>query len=538
MHNESIQTAVVGVSGYAGMELARLLLHHPRLKGTPPVFVGRVEEARVRALGQPASAAGRQSRLLRISARTLFLGAAARSAGSNCCSWRRRTSSRASWVPEALAQRTARHRSERRVAAGRAGRIAPSTSLQMTDAAAGRAGCRRRASTECRSCIAKSIRNARLVANPGCYATSIILALKPLVAAGWVDLEHGIVCDSKSGVSGAGKAADGEDALHVRADNLSAYAVFSAIATPARLLEQLGLDGDADHLHTAPVADSARNSFDDLRAFRRAEDEAREVRSRAFAKFFAASPMVRVFGTQLPQIQYSVRTNYCDIGFQAGEGRATMRDRFLPRQPAERRCGAGGAEHEPDVRLGRSGGPGMKFVVKLGGATLEDPALLHGCAQAIAELVRDGNQVALVHGGGVQLTRTLKQMGKQSEFISRPARHRRRDARRRADGAGRPREQVAGGGAAARMASPAMGLSGGDGTVFRARKKRTAPDLGFVGEIVAVGSAVARGHLEDGRGAGDLEPRARLRRRVLQHQRGRDGRRMRDLHARPTRWSF
>ena len=61
----------------------------------------------------------------------------------------------------------------------------------------------------------EEIREAGLVANPGCYATSVILALKPLVAAGLVDLEHGIVADSKSGVSGAGKAADGEDAFYV-----------------------------------------------------------------------------------------------------------------------------------------------------------------------------------------------------------------------------------------------------------------------------------------------------------------------------------
>ena len=49
------------------------------------------------------------------------------------------------------------------------------------------------------------IRQARLVANPGCYATSIILALAPLLQAGLVDVDHGIVCDAKSGVSGAGK---------------------------------------------------------------------------------------------------------------------------------------------------------------------------------------------------------------------------------------------------------------------------------------------------------------------------------------------
>ena len=40
---KTVQTAVVGVTGYAGAELARLLLHHPRLGGKPPVFAGRVE---------------------------------------------------------------------------------------------------------------------------------------------------------------------------------------------------------------------------------------------------------------------------------------------------------------------------------------------------------------------------------------------------------------------------------------------------------------------------------------------------------------
>ena len=55
----------------------------------------------------------------------------------------------------------------------------------------------------------------------------------------------------------------------------------------------------------------------------------------------------------------------------------------------------------------------MRFVVKLGGASLEDKKILHACGKAIADLVADGNQVAVVHGGGVQLTRTLALMGKK-----------------------------------------------------------------------------------------------------------------------------
>jgi acetylglutamate kinase len=126
----------------------------------------------------------------------------------------------------------------------------------------------------------------------------------------------------------------------------------------------------------------------------------------------------------------------------------------------------------------------MKYIVKLGGATLEDPALLRSCAHAIAELVRARNEVAVVHGGGVQLTRVLKQLGKQSEFIGglRITDAETRDTALMVLGGGVNKALVA---ALAAQAVPAVGMSGGDGMVFRARKKRTAPDLGFVGEIAA-----------------------------------------------------
>ena len=126
----------------------------------------------------------------------------------------------------------------------------------------------------------------------------------------------------------------------------------------------------------------------------------------------------------------------------------------------------------------------MKFVVKLGGAALEDPKLLETCSKAIFDLVGDGNQVAVVHGGGVQLTRTLAQMGKKSEFISglRVTDAETRDAALMVL-AGRVNKTLVA--TLGKAGQPAMGLSGGDGHVFRARKKKTTPDLGFVGEIAA-----------------------------------------------------
>ncbi len=126
----------------------------------------------------------------------------------------------------------------------------------------------------------------------------------------------------------------------------------------------------------------------------------------------------------------------------------------------------------------------MKFVVKLGGAALESEPLLHACAQAIVEIARDGNQVAVVHGGGVALTRTLAQLGKQSEFVAglRITDRETRDTALMVLGGQVNKALVA---ALGGHGQSAVGLSGGDGLVFRARKKRTAPDLGFVGEIVA-----------------------------------------------------
>ena len=51
--NDAVQTAIIGVTGYAGAELARLLLHHPRLKGVPPLFAGRLDEKDIARGGVP-----------------------------------------------------------------------------------------------------------------------------------------------------------------------------------------------------------------------------------------------------------------------------------------------------------------------------------------------------------------------------------------------------------------------------------------------------------------------------------------------------
>jgi len=163
----------------------------------------------------------------------------------------------------------------------------------------------------------EEIASARLVANPGCYSTSIILALAPLLRAGLVDLDHGIVCDAKSGVSGAGKAATAKTHFMYAADNLSAYAVFGHRHT-GEMLEQLGLTSDQIQFtpHLLPIPRGILSTIY-VRLAERAEPEQIEACLRSF---YATSPLVRVHATpNLPQIQHVVRTNFFDVGFELGK---------------------------------------------------------------------------------------------------------------------------------------------------------------------------------------------------------------------------
>src|SRR5258706_14503202 len=123
----------------------------------------------------------------------------------------------------------------------------------------------------------------------------------------------------------------------------------------------------------------------------------------------------------------------------------------------------------------------MKIVVKIGGAALEDKETLKTCAQAVVQLAEDGHQVTVVHGGGSALTRTLKLLGKTSDFVHglRVTDAETRDVALMVLAGIVNKSLVA---AIAAAGCPAIGLCGGDGGVFRARKKKKGEyDFGYVG---------------------------------------------------------
>jgi N-acetyl-gamma-glutamyl-phosphate reductase len=158
----------------------------------------------------------------------------------------------------------------------------------------------------------KQISGSKLVANPGCYATSIIVPLAPLVAAKVIDRKVGIICDSKSGVSGAGKQPTPTTHFVEVADNLSAYGVFTHRHL-GEILEQLDLQ-DEELTFTPHLLPIPRGILSTIYVrFEQAMTTA-EVES-IYNKFYANRPWVRLFGTKLPQIRYSLYTNFCDVGF-------------------------------------------------------------------------------------------------------------------------------------------------------------------------------------------------------------------------------
>src|SRR5437868_12864342 len=143
--------------------------------------------------------------------------------------------------------------------------------------------------------------NAMLVANPGCYATSVILALAPLLKAGVVDRERGIISDSKSGVSGAGKEPSSRTHFVSVADNLSAYSVFGHRHV-GEILEQLNLDSRELIFtpHLLPIPPGIMSTI-----YVQLQDPSTAAAvEQCFRDFYAGQRWIRLFAPpQLPQIQ-------------------------------------------------------------------------------------------------------------------------------------------------------------------------------------------------------------------------------------------
>jgi N-acetyl-gamma-glutamyl-phosphate reductase len=307
-----LKAAALGVSGYTGAELVRLLLRHPRVDTVllqRPNGNGNGKASAASSEALPAFVGNGTHTLLPFSWETL------KRQGVNLLFLATPHDVSRTLVPEAIAQglrvidlsgawrlKQAQHRAIYDFK----DEDSPTTA-KLTDTAA----------YGLPELNGDCIRNAALVANPGCYATSVILAVAALLRAGMVDRSYGIISDSKSGVSGAGKEPSARTHFVSVADNLSAYSVFGHRHV-GEILEQLHLESSqlifTPHLLPIPRGILSTVYLRLTRATKPAEIEA------CFRDFYAGKHWVRIFANpKLPEIHFSLHTNYCDLGFCLAE---------------------------------------------------------------------------------------------------------------------------------------------------------------------------------------------------------------------------
>jgi N-acetyl-gamma-glutamyl-phosphate reductase len=305
-----LKTAVLGATGYSGLELTRILLRHPRLE--KPVLLRRsadngsaLDLADVFPVlsgngGYPLHSLSWPA-MKQQGVELLFLATPHEASRS--------------LVPEAVA------RGLRVIDLSGAWRLKQEQhraiyNFQDSDAVAA-AQLTEKAVYGLPELNSDRVASATLVANPGCYATSVILALAPLLKAGIVDRNRGIVSDSKSGVSGAGKEPTAKTHFVSVADNLSAYSVFNHRHV-GEIVEQLALSPQ-ELIFTPHLLPIPRGILSTIYLHLSQEMTPLEVES-CFRNFYSGKRWVRVFQTpKLPQVQFSLQTNYCDLGFCLAE---------------------------------------------------------------------------------------------------------------------------------------------------------------------------------------------------------------------------
>jgi len=168
------------------------------------------------------------------------------------------------------------------------------------------------------------IPSARLLSNPGCYPTAANLAIRPLVEAGLVDRSAGIVCDAKSGVSGAGNKPTARNIFCEVAENFSAYSILGHRHVP-EVLQVSGIE-EREFSFTAQLLPLDRGILETI-YFRAAPGATTESVLAAYEQRYANEPFIRLYNPgHMPELRRVARTNFCDIGVMvdAATGRAVV----------------------------------------------------------------------------------------------------------------------------------------------------------------------------------------------------------------------
>jgi N-acetyl-gamma-glutamyl-phosphate reductase len=165
---------------------------------------------------------------------------------------------------------------------------------------------------------------ARLISNPGCYPTAANLAIKPLIDAGIVVRASGIVCDAKSGVSGAGRKPSLKTSFCEVTENFSAYSILDHRHVPEVL--RVSRIEESEFSFTAQLLPLDRGILETI-YFRATGIGSAEDLLAVYRKAYADEPFLRLYpAKQVPDLRAVTRTNFCDIGvhYDAKTGRAVV----------------------------------------------------------------------------------------------------------------------------------------------------------------------------------------------------------------------
>ncbi len=158
----------------------------------------------------------------------------------------------------------------------------------------------------------KSIPGAPLISNPGCYPTAANLAIRPMVEAGLVDRAAGIVCDAKSGVSGAGRKPSLKNIFCEVTENFTAYSLLTHRHVP-EVLQVSGLE-EREFTFTAQLLPLHRGILETI-YFRTQPGRTAEDLLKAYEERYAGEPFIRIYNPgHMPDLHGVARTNFCDIG--------------------------------------------------------------------------------------------------------------------------------------------------------------------------------------------------------------------------------
>ena len=161
----------------------------------------------------------------------------------------------------------------------------------------------------------EQVRGARMISNPGCYPTAANLAIRPLVAAGLVDLKAGIVCDAKSGVSGAGRKATSKNSFCEVTENFSAYSFNNHRHVPEVLMNS-GLEERAFSF-SAQLIPIDRGILETI-YFRAARPVTGSEIMDVYQGEYGNEPFIRLYQAgSVPDLHAVAHTNFCDIGVVA-----------------------------------------------------------------------------------------------------------------------------------------------------------------------------------------------------------------------------